>query len=131
LGASLVAAAVAPDAIFVWALSLAGLFIGLAGGTCWTVTQTLAGPRVAGRWAGVQNFVGNLAGAIAPMLTGYILGRTGQFYWPFVIAAAVSWVGALSWVFGVGPIVPVDWEKKHTSADFRMEVGPVAGAARP
>src|ERR1700686_2446496 len=107
LGVSLMAAAVAPDAIFVWVLSLASLFIGLAGGTCWTVGQTLAGPRVAGRWAGVQNFVGNFAGAIAPMLTGYILGRTGQFYWPFVIAAAVSWLGALSWVFGGGPVVPV------------------------
>jgi ACS family D-galactonate transporter-like MFS transporter len=131
LGLSLLVAAVAPDAVFVWALSLAGVFIGLPGGTCWTVTQTLAGPRVAGRWAGVQNFVGNFAGAIAPMLTGYILGRTGQFYWAFAIAAAVSWLGAASWVFGVGPIVPVDWEKKLNRPDFRINVAPVAGAARP
>src|SRR6202043_3817850 len=34
LGLSLLTAAVAPDAIFVWVLSLAGVFIGLAGGTC-------------------------------------------------------------------------------------------------
>jgi MFS family permease len=131
LGVSLVASVVAPDAIFVWVLSVAGLSIGLAGGTCWTVTQTLAGPRVAGRWAGVQNFVGNFAGAIAPMLTGYILGRTGQFYWAFAIAAAVSWLGAVSWVFAVGPIVPVDWEKKLNRPDFRIHVAPVAGAAQP
>ena len=125
------AAAVAPDTIFVWLLSLAGLFIGLIGGTSWTVTQTLAGPRVAGRWAGVQNFVGNFAGAVAPTLTGYLLGLTGQFYWAFVIAAAVSWIGALSWVIGVGPIEPVDWEKKLNRAEFRLEVAPVAGTARP
>jgi ACS family D-galactonate transporter-like MFS transporter len=131
LGVCLISAAVAPDAIFVWVLMMAGVFMGLSGGTCWTVTQTLAGPRVAGRWAGVQNFVGNFAGAVAPMLTGYILGRTGQFYWPFVIAAAVSWIGALSWVIAVGPIEPVDWEKKLRRADFRTEIASVASAAQP
>lgn len=131
LGVCLMAAAVAPDAIFVWVLLMAGVFMGLSGGTCWTVTQTLAGPRVAGRWAGVQNFVGNFAGAVAPMLTGYILGRTGQFYWPFVIASAVSWIGALSWVIAVGPIEPVDWEKKLRRADFRTEIASVASVARP
>jgi ACS family D-galactonate transporter-like MFS transporter len=131
LGVCLTAAAVAPDAIFVWVLLMAGVFMGLSGGTCWTVTQTLAGPQVAGRWAGVQNFVGNFAGAVAPMLTGYILGRTGQFYWPFVIAAAVSWIGAFSWVIAVGPIEPVDWEKKVRRADFRTEIASVASAARP
>jgi MFS family permease len=131
LGVCLMAAAVAPDAIFVWMLLMAGVFIGLSGATCWTVTQTLAGPRVAGRWAGVQNFVGNFAGAVAPVLTGYILGRTGQFYWPFVIAAGVSWIGALSWVIAVGPIEPVDWEKKLRRAEFRTEIASVASAARP
>jgi hypothetical protein len=79
----------------------------------------------------VQNFVGNFAGAIAPMLTGYIVGRTGQFYWAFAISAAVAWLGAVSWVFGVGPIIPVDWEKKLNRPDFRINVAPVAGAARP
>jgi len=121
LGASLAAAAIAPDSIFVWLLSAAGVFIGFSGGTCWTVTQTLAGPQVAGRWAGVQNFVGNFAGAVAPTLTGYLLGRTGHFYWPFVIAAVVSWIGALSWVVVVGPIEPVDWEKKIRRPRFPIE----------
>ena len=130
LGVSLATAAIAPDSVFVWLLSAAGIFIGFSGGTCWTVTQTLAGPRVAGRWAGVQNFVGNFAGAVAPMLTGYLVGRTGRFYWPFVIAAAVSWIGALSWVFVVGPIEPVDWEKKLGRPPFRLPASPAAGAAR-
>jgi len=131
LGASLAAAAIAPDSIFVWLLSAAGVFIGFSGGTCWTVTQTLAGPQVAGRWAGVQNFVGNFAGAVAPTLTGYLLGRTGHFYWPFVIAAVVSWIGALSWVVVVGPIEPVDWEKKIRRPRFPIEASPAANAAHP
>ena len=129
LGASLAAAAFAPDSIFIWVLAPAGIFLGMSGNNCWAITQTIAGTKVAGRWAGLQNFVGNFAGAVAPMLTGYLLGRTGQFYWPVVIAAAVSWIAALSWVFAVGPIEPVDWEKKLGSAHFRIAT-PATGAAR-
>jgi ACS family D-galactonate transporter-like MFS transporter len=95
------------------------------------VTQTLAGPHAAGRWAGVQNFVGNFAGGVGPMLTGYLVGRTGLFYWPFVIAAVVSWVGALSWVFAVGPIEPVDWEKTIGAPRFRIDATPATGGVRP
>jgi MFS transporter, ACS family, D-galactonate transporter len=112
LGVSLAAAAVAPDIVFIWALASAGICLGVNGAHCWAVTQTLAGPRVSGRWTGVQNFIGNFAGAFAPALTGHLLGRTGEFYWPFLIAAIISWVGALSWVFAVGPIEPVEWEEK-------------------
>jgi MFS family permease len=131
LGVSLAAAAIAPDTIFVWVLSLAGVFVGFVGGTCWTVSQTLAGPRMAGRWVGVQNFVGNFAGAVAPALTGYLLGRTGQFYWPFLIAAAVSWVGALSWVILVGPIEPIDWDKKFGVSHVDLHRSAATGVAHP
>jgi ACS family glucarate transporter-like MFS transporter len=54
--------------------------------------------------------VGNLAGAVAPALTGILVGRTGHFYWPFVITSVITWVGALQWVFVVGPVEPVVWE---------------------
>jgi MFS family permease len=130
LGASLAAAAFAPDYIFAWVLAPAGVFLGMSGGNCWAVTQTVAGPKVAGRWAGVQNFIGNLAGAVAPMLTGYLLVRTGQFYWPLVICGAVSWIGAVSWVFAVGPVEPVDWEKEVSRSHFRIEASSEVRAAQ-
>jgi MFS family permease len=110
-GFCVAAAAVSPEKIFVWMLVGLGIFLGAAGGSCWAVSQTIAGPRVAGRWTGVQNFIGNLGGAVAPLLTGYLLGRTGQFYWAFAITALVSWLGALSWVVIVGPVEPLDWAK--------------------
>jgi MFS family permease len=131
LGILLAAAAFAPDSIFIWILAPAGIFLGMSGNNCWAVSQTLAGTRVAGRWAGIQNFVGNFAGAVAPMLTGYLLGQTGEFYWPVVIAAAVSWISALSWVFAVGPIEAVDWEKKLGPARFHVGTTAATGAARP
>ncbi len=112
LGVALALAAVVPDTLIVPVLAIAGMGLGMAGGNCWAVPQTLAGPHVVGRWAGVQNFVGNFAGAVAPALTGYLLGRTGHFYWPLVIAAGVAWLGTISWVIGVGPLETVDWEKE-------------------
>jgi len=71
--------------------------------------QTLAGPLAAGQWMGVQNFMGNLAGIVAPPLTGFLVGRTGHFFWPFGVVGAFALIGSLSWIFVVGPIEPVSW----------------------
>jgi MFS family permease len=130
LAISLALAAVVPDFFIVPVLAIAGIGLGMAGGNCWAVTQTLAGPRVAGRWAGFQNFVGNFAGAVAPALTGYLLGRTGQFYWPLVIAATIAGIGAVSWVLIVGPLETVDWEKELAPRRLESVMAPAAGPAR-
>lgn len=94
------------------ALILGLIFFGAYSSNLWAITQTLAGPRAAGRWTGFQNFVGNLAGVVAPALTGFVLQRTGQFYWAFVIMAGIALAGMTSWLFLVGPVEPVIWERK-------------------
>jgi MFS family permease len=111
MGIFLAVSAIAPDTVFIWMLALAGAFMGVSACNIWAMTQTLAGPRMVGRWTGVQNFAGNIAGAVAPKLTGILLDRTGHFYWAFFITAVVVWIGALSWIFVVGPVREVDWEK--------------------
>jgi ACS family D-galactonate transporter-like MFS transporter len=82
-------------------------------GTCspnlWTMTQILAGPQTAGKWAGLENFCGNVAGIIAPIAVGVILQRTGEFFWAFAITGAVTLLGAASYVFLVGRVEPVQW----------------------
>lgn len=83
--------------------------LGVCSSNVWAITQTLAGPSAAGRWTGIENFVGNLGGAVAPALTGFVLGRTGHYFWAFVITAVVSLLGALSWAFWIGRIEPVVW----------------------
>jgi len=109
MGISLAASVFLPHPFFVWALALAGMFMGMASCNIWAMTQTMAGPRMVGRWTGVQNFAGNIAGPIAPALTGFLLDRTGHFYWAFLITTAVVWLGALSWMFVVGPIQAIEW----------------------
>jgi len=114
-GLFLAGCAVAPDGILVALLLLAGASFGLINSNLNAITQTLAGPQAAGRWMGVQNFVANLAGAVAPALTGFLVDRTGQFYWPFLITSAITWVGALQWGLVVGPVEPVVWRKLRPS----------------
>jgi len=89
-------------------------FQNMSSSNIWAITQTLAGPYAAGRWTGLQNFVGNLSGIVAPALTGFVLERTGHFYWPFAILSAVALIGSLSWFFLVGPVREVSWPIRTT-----------------
>lgn len=115
MGIFLAISGIAPDWLFLWTLTIAGIFMGMSSCNIWAMTQTLAGREMVGRWTGVQNFVGNFAGAVAPWLTGFLLDRTGHFYWAFLITTAVVWAGALSWIFIVGPIKPVEWHTHPTA----------------
>jgi MFS transporter, ACS family, D-galactonate transporter len=96
-------------ALCIAALILGVIFFGVTASNVWAITQTLAGQQAAGRWTGFQNFTGNLAGIVAPWLTGLVLQRTGHFYWAFVILAAVAFAGAGCWIFLVGPVQQVAW----------------------
>jgi ACS family D-galactonate transporter-like MFS transporter len=111
IGISLALSAVATGGLFTAALAFTGAFLGISVCNSWAISQMLAGPRMVGRWVGVQNFIGNLGGAVAPVLTGFLVDRTGSFDWPFLITAIVAWIGGLSWWFVIGPLDQVDWEK--------------------
>lgn len=86
-----------------WLVFLAGAAVGcgISSSGVYAIPQTLAGPRLAGRWVGMQNCVANVAGIIAPALTGFLVERTGHFAAALAVAAAFAAVGALAWVFGV------------------------------
>lgn len=99
--------------IFYVMLALTGIFLGMSMCNSWAIPQILAGKQMVGRWIGVQNFVGNVSGAVAPALTGFLLDRTGSFYWPFFISAIVAWIGAIGWYFVVGPLEEVNWEQRR------------------
>jgi len=93
-------------------LMVTGLACGFTGPTIYVFAQTLAGPAVAGRWTGLQNAIGNLAGVIVAPLTGLVVDRTGQFWWAFVLAASVTLLGGVSWVFLTGPLARVNWPRE-------------------
>ncbi len=90
-------------------LCAAAFGYGIFSSNLWAITQTCAGPWAAGRWTGAQNFVGNLAGILAPWLTGYIVQQTGQYYWAFVIVAAFCVAGSLCFGVVVPRVETVAW----------------------
>jgi MFS transporter, ACS family, D-galactonate transporter len=75
----------------------------------WLISQTLAGPAAAGRWSGMQNAVGNLAGVIAPWLTGRIVRDTGHFVYAFAVVGVILALGAGSYLVLIGRIEPIVW----------------------
>lgn len=76
----------------------------------WAIAQTLAGPKIAGRWSSLQNGFANFSGIAAPWLTGLIVETRGSARLAFAITGAVALVGACSWVFLVRRVEPVQWE---------------------
>jgi MFS family permease len=93
-------------------LMLACAFIGMWSSNLWAITQTLAGPRAAGKWCAIQNGVGNIAGVTAPWITGWVVDRTGQFYLAFLVAALVALLGSAFTIFGIGPVEQVEFRKR-------------------
>ena len=117
------------------------VFFGMSSGGVFGIGQTLAGPRAAGQWIGVQNFVGNLAGIVALPLTGMLVDHFGGYGWAFGVAGGVTTSrprlsrpgsldgGAAARVERLR--VPVDfWELDFRAVDFRAGAFFLAGARR-
>ncbi len=60
--ATLALTGIAPPGLVPYALSAAAFFSGAQSPMLFTVGQTLAGPQAGGRWMGLQNLIGNIAG---------------------------------------------------------------------
>jgi MFS family permease len=78
----------------VWT-SLCG--IGLAAPNTWSMTQACCSKGLVGTVSGIQNFGGNIAGIIAPWLTGEIADRTGSFSSAFVLCGFILAGGVLAY----------------------------------
>jgi MFS family permease len=110
-GLFLGASVLAPTPMSVLLLMLTGASLGFSTSNDWAITQTLAGPQASGRWTGLQCAFANLSGAVASALTGFLLDRTGHFVAAFALTAAVAFLGALCWIFVVGPVEQVQWRE--------------------
>jgi MFS family permease len=115
--ACLIACAQAESVGALLAMAGCGVGIGIWTPALFVSAQTLAGPHAAGRWFGIQNCIGNLAGMTAPLATGMVVDRTGHFASAFVIAAILAVVGILAFGLIVRRIEPIDW---HTAEAERL-----------
>jgi MFS family permease len=108
VGVCLILCAVTP-ALALGSLLVSAVFVGVESGPVYSIPQTLAGPRAAGRWVGVQNFFGNLAGIVAPYATGLMVDRSGHYGWAFLVAGVVTFAGAAAWGWMIPKVEPLAW----------------------
>jgi MFS family permease len=90
-------------------LLVAGVFLGCSTPTLYAIGQTLAGPRAGGKWVALQNFFGNIAGIVGPLITGFLVDRTGDFTVAFAVSASVGLTGLVGWCVLIRRVAPIDW----------------------
>ena len=91
------------------ALLVYSLSPGLGGFNLYAIAQTLAGPRAAGRWMGLQNAIGNIPGIVSPIVTGWLIDWTGGYSAAFLVAAFLPLAGIAGWLWLVRRVEPVTW----------------------
>jgi ACS family D-galactonate transporter-like MFS transporter len=110
LSLPMVLVAFVSDAHFaVGLLVVASFCFGFYSSNLWAITQTLAGPSAAGKWTGLQNGFGNLAGVVAPTFTGFVVEATGSFQLAFLSVAVMLICGAICFGFVIGPVKETTW----------------------
>jgi MFS family permease len=99
---------------FAHSAAIIGLLLCLAGAATaalsmnlYAIAQMFAGPRAAGTWVGFQNAFGNASGIFGPIVTGIIVDRAGYAN-AFYLTAAIAFLGAIWWAFGVPRIEQVE-----------------------
>jgi len=108
-GVALIVAAFGDATVSIACLIVASVGSGIATNNCYSIGQTLAGPKAGGKWMAIQNGIGNLAGIVGPIITGIIVDRTGSFAWAFLSAGAVGLLGAIFWAIVIRKVEPLQW----------------------
>jgi predicted MFS family arabinose efflux permease len=87
-------------------MSLSSFTCELSGPVAWTTAMDLGGRHV-GAVSGAMNSIGQLGGAVAPAVAGYLSqGRPSGWEAALYTAAAVYAVGFLCWIF-LDPVTPL------------------------
>ena len=92
--ATLVAAETPSNTIAVAAISVTMFFGFFASGTSWSLATACAPPQYAASLGAIMDFGGFVGGALAPMVTGFVVQESGSFQPALVAAALVGMASA-------------------------------------
>ncbi|VEB43836.1 L-galactonate transporter [Chromobacterium violaceum] len=73
----------------------------------WSLPSLIAPRGGTGTVGGIMNFANNMMGAVAPIVTGFIVGATHSFANAFLVAGFMLVIGILAFVFLLGKIEPL------------------------
>ena len=93
LGLLLVPASVVSDRTFALVLLYAAATSGILISGILVVPQHVAPREQVGSWVSFQNFIGNFPGIIGPVITGWLIRRTGSYIPAFVLSGVICLLG--------------------------------------
>jgi MFS transporter, ACS family, D-galactonate transporter len=93
--------------MFFLSLSYASIISASTG--IWSIPGDIAPSKnMVGRIGGIQNTFSNIAGIVAPIITGFLYEITGSFALPLLISGILAVLGAFSYWFVVGELKPLN-----------------------
>lgn len=102
----LIPAALTPSATSaIWLIAGASL-VGLATANLIVILQSCAPENEVGIWTGFENFAGNIGGFFAPLLTGFLIAKTGSYFAGFALGPMVLITGLIAYWFILGDLHP-------------------------
>lgn len=95
-----------PAVALAW-ISVALTGLSAAAPIAWSLPSLIAPKGGVGAVGGIMNFSNNMMGVVAPIVTGFVVGRTHSFIDAFLVAGLVLLAGVAAFVFLLGRVEPL------------------------
>jgi MFS transporter, ACS family, D-galactonate transporter len=106
----------------VWSVVLLSIsFGGLTTAACaiWSLPGDVAPRNMTSVVGGLQNCVSNIGGILGPIVTGFLVSATHSFIPALLVSGAATLIGALTYLFWLGKVEPIQLETK-TASDMAL-----------
>jgi hypothetical protein len=98
-------------------ISISLFLIYVSTSAAWAMAPVAAPANCTASIGSMQNFGGYFGGALAPMITGFIVQATNSFQPALFVGAAVAFCAAIVYLIVVrGPIPPIDLDMPEQAA---------------
>ncbi len=78
-------------------------------GLGWTLISDIAPKNMAGLTGGIFNFCANMASIITPLIIGFIIAGTGNFFYALIYIGLTALIGLVAYIFIIGDIKRIDF----------------------
>lgn len=98
-------------------ISISLFLIYVSASAAWAMAPVAAPANCTASIGSMQNFGGYFGGALAPMITGFIVQATNSFQLALLVGAAIAFIAAIVYLIMVrGPIPPIELDMPEQAA---------------
>ncbi|UUZ83768.1 MFS transporter [Paenibacillus sp. P26] len=108
-----------------WSVVLLSIsYAGLTSAACaiWSLPGDVAPRNMTSVVGGLQNGVSNIGGILGPIVTGFIVSVTHSFIPALLVSGGATLIGALTYMFWLGKVEPIEPNKERFSDDIYVSV---------